>query len=233
MRKSFILVLLSIILASCDFVNLSDSKIDLIPVCSGEKWGYINKKGRFLINPQFAQADYFREGLALVKSLDGKMGFIDKKGNYKISAIYKDATPFSEGLAFVVSDGGYPICIDKKGETKFIVKHAKHVYPFHDGLSKFYCVEGKAGFIDKKGNIVIQTQFEDVSNFHEGLAAVKKNNKWGFINKEGKIIIIPQFEYVSSFDNGIAAFYNGKQWGFINKNGNYKIITGALIFNSK
>ena len=43
-------------------INISCSKnsnIKLIPVQSDEKWGYINKKGEYIINPQFKEADFF------------------------------------------------------------------------------------------------------------------------------------------------------------------------------
>lgn len=39
-------------------------EIKLIPVKSGEKWGYVDREGHYVINPQFEEADFFREGLA-------------------------------------------------------------------------------------------------------------------------------------------------------------------------
>lgn len=227
MKKTVVFILLSIALVSCGLFNGKEKKIDKIPIKSGEKWGFIDKNGHYVINPQFLFADYFREGIAWVMSLEGQIGFIDKEGKYIIPAIYKDGSPFSEGLAFVVPEGGYPTCIDKNGETKFILKQAKYVFPFSDGLSLFYVVDKenkrKAGFVDQQGNVVIQPQYEYASSFHEGLAAVEENDKWGFINKEGKIVINPQFDEVGIFKNGLAFFYNGKQYGYIDKEGNYVI----------
>lgn len=54
----------------------------LAPVRKNGKWGYINKKGKAVIKPQYDVKDpfvNFSEGLALVKK-DGKWMFIDKKG---------------------------------------------------------------------------------------------------------------------------------------------------------
>ena len=48
---------------------------------------------------------------------------------------------------------------------------------------------GKYGFVNDKGKIVIDTQFDSVEDFHEGLAAVLLYAKWGFINKKGKFVI--------------------------------------------
>ncbi|MCK7461244.1 MAG: WG repeat-containing protein [Sphingobacterium sp.] len=38
------------------------------------KWGLINKKGEFIVNPQFDEINDFREGLAAVRIGDYKNG---------------------------------------------------------------------------------------------------------------------------------------------------------------
>jgi len=48
--------------------------------------------------------------------------------------------------------------------------------------------------VDKKGNIVIEPQFEYASQFTTGLAYAEINGKSGFINKKGKFVIEPKFE---------------------------------------
>jgi hypothetical protein len=197
--------------------------LELIPVNSGGKWGYINKKGEYVINPQFTDAGFFRDGLARVISSDGKIGYISEDGKYKIAATFKNGTLFSDGLAFVVSDDGYPTCIDKSGEMKFVLKQAKRVFSFKEGLAIMVATDNKMGFVDKTGKVVINPQFDDVSFFSEGFAAVQQNNKGGFIDKTGKIVINPQFKYVNNFSEGKAVFNNGKQTGFIDTKGNYII----------
>lgn len=201
----------------------------LIPVYDGEHWGYINKKGNYVINPQFKDAEWFNEGLALVKAEDGKYGFIDKKGNYEIPAQYSQATIFNEGLAFVVEEGGYPTCIDKDGDIVFEFSMAEGVGCFQEGLAPFYVLndknEAKWGFVDKKGNVAINPQFSVAYSFSNGLAAVANDKeKYGFIDKDGLYVINPQFDYVGNFrENGMAAFKSGDKWGYIDKKGKYVI----------
>ncbi|MDR0507365.1 MAG: WG repeat-containing protein [Dysgonamonadaceae bacterium] len=197
--------------------------LDLIPVKSGDSWGYINHKGKFVINAQFSDADFFRDGLAWVKSAEGKVGYIGKDGKFKIPAEYKDGTPFSEGLALVVTVGNAPVCIDKLGKTKFELPQAKSVCWFSEGLALFIDVEGKGGFVDKSGKVVINPQFENAFWFSEGLAGVLKDGKWGFIDKKGNFAINPQFHYASYFCEGTASFSNGEKYGYINKKGDYVI----------
>ena len=206
-RKSILMAMLCILLTLC--ISCSNNSklvdLDLIPVQSSDwKWGYVNQKGEYVINPQFEDADFFRDGLARVVSSEGKVGFIDKNGKYVVEPKFKDATVFSEGLAFVVPDGGYPVCIDKHGDTNFQFKFGESVWRFSDGLAAFEIKSGKEGFIDKTGKIVINPQFDEVRYFSEGLAAVRQDHLWGFIDKTGTIVIEPQFLVVSDFKDGRA-----------------------------
>jgi len=88
--------------------------------------------------------------------------------------------------------------------------------------------DGKWGFIDKTGRIVIKPQFDEAVDFSEGLARVKIGDKWGFIDEMGKIVIEPQFvdkfseETIfldRSFSEGLAAMNNDSKLGFIDKTG--------------
>jgi serine/threonine protein kinase len=87
-------------------------------------------------------------------------------------------------------------------------------------------INDKVGYLARKGNIIIQPQFNypgllENGRFSEGLAAIKVNNKYGFINQEGEIIIRPQFDYVSfkGFSEGLAAVSINNKWGYIDKVG--------------
>jgi hypothetical protein len=84
-------------------------------------------------------------------------------------------------------------------------------------------VNGKQGYIDKTGKIIIKPQFDDASKFSEGLARVGINGLYGFIDESGKIVIKPQFGWVKSFSEGLAAVEFGGKRGFINKEGELAI----------
>lgn len=73
---------------------------DLVPVKSGDKWGYMNNAGELTINPQFESVGRFSEGLARVK-MNGKYGYIDNTGNFVINAQWDYAGAFEDGLAIV------------------------------------------------------------------------------------------------------------------------------------
>ena len=52
---------------------------------------------------------------------------------------------------------------------------------------------GKWGYVDKDGNIVIDPRFEMAKSFSNDLAAIQINGKWGFIDTKGEVVIEPQF----------------------------------------
>ncbi|MBL8422629.1 MAG: WG repeat-containing protein [Candidatus Accumulibacter phosphatis] len=74
---------------------------------------------------------------------------------------------------------------------------------------------------------VINPQFDAVTAFREGLAAVRvgddETGKWGFIDKQGNMVIPPHFDSVRAFREGRAAvrigYDNSGKWGYIDKQG--------------
>ena len=218
LKITTILWMILLILYGCD--SADDS---LIPVKINGKWGYINFKGEYVINPQFDYADPFSEGLAKIQISDGKIGYIDNAGKYVISANYIQGTAFCEGLAFVVSEGGYPTCIDKNGNTQFVLKDAEVVGAFSEGLAIFMNMDNKIGFVDKTGKIIINAQFNDGNNFKSNFASIEMDKKWGFIDKKGTYVINPQFDYADTFSEGLASVKQGNKWGYIDIKGVYTI----------
>jgi len=77
----------------------------------------------------------------------------------------------------------------------------------------------KSGYIDRKGQIVINPQFGLANPFYDGLASVAVGANFGYINESGNIVINPQFELTDSFAEGLAAMKIGGVWGFIDKSG--------------
>jgi hypothetical protein len=90
---------------------------------------------------------------------------------------------------------------------------------------------GKYGYVDTNGKLVISLQYQDAYDFRkEGLALVKKNKLFGFIDKNGKIKINFHYKKAKSFENGKAYVY-GVDWHYIDTKG-YIITNQAIIFNS-
>ena len=80
--------------------------------------------------------------------------------------------------------------------------------------------EGKFGFADTSGQIVIDPQYDAVGAFSEGLAPVRMGGEWGYLDTANNILIHPSFEEVGHFSEGLAPFRKDGKWGFIDREGN-------------
>lgn len=69
--------------------------------------------------------------------------------------------------------------------------------------------------------------YDEVSSFYSGLAAVKKDGKWGFIDKTGKEIIALQYDDARDFNQELAAVQKDGKWGFVDKTGKER---SAMIY---
>src|SRR6266850_7848906 len=85
----------------------------LFPVVVADRWGYVDKGGKVVINPQFERAGPFAEGLAEVRL--GRWGYVDGSGKLVINPQFDRAAGFREGLAAVEFGGRYGY-IDSTGK---------------------------------------------------------------------------------------------------------------------
>jgi len=137
-------------------------------------FGYVDRNGDIVIQPEYFMAYGFSEGFAVVANEDDKHGFIDKKGNLVI-----------------------PFKFEHNIEGTYLYQG------FSDGLSAV-CVDGKFGYINTKGDFVIEPKFDYAERFSDGLALVIADGLYGYIDRNGNYIIEPKFAHASSFQNGFA-----------------------------
>ncbi len=94
---------------------------------------------------------------------------------------------------------------------------------FSEGLAKI-TVDGKAGFINTKGEIVVEPKLPDAGPFSEGRAPFEsKNGKWGYIDRTGAVVIKPTFDWAFTFREGLGLVQSGQLWGYIDRTGKFVI----------
>jgi hypothetical protein len=79
--------------------------------------------------------------------------------------------------------------------------------------------DGKYGFVDKDGKIVVPLEYDEAVTMSEGYAPVRKGNDWGFVDSLGKMVINPQFSDALCYHDGLAAVKKGGRWGYIDYDG--------------
>ncbi len=103
------------------------------------------------------------------------------------------------------------------------IKKWKEVREYNEGLAGVKDADGKWGFIDKAGKLVIPCQWKKALFFSEGLAGVQDDNeKCGFIDKTGKVALPFVWSNVQWFRNGRVRVQTvlGGAWHDIDREGN-------------
>lgn len=220
---------------------------NLAPFRRKDRYGYLAPDGQVAIEPQFAFAGRFSEGLAAVltegrrigrRIHGGRWGYIDKTGTTRIPPQFLAAGEFSEGLAWVRFPtrgrsrrnapplaGGY---IDPQGRPIIRTTEYSAGRPFSEGLAAVQRRHtGLWGYIDKTGQVVIGSEFDLAREFREQRAAVLTlpdrggGLKWGYLAPDGRMVIPPQFDRAGDFQEGLAAVWIGEKLGYIDREGHW------------
>ena len=80
-------------------------------------------------------------------------------------------------------------------------------------------LNGKYGFINKSGELVVPCIFNSAHDYKDGCARVGLNNKYGLINSSGEEITKIIYDFIGGFIEGIAEVCLNNKYGFIDFNG--------------
>jgi hypothetical protein len=130
----------------------------------------------------------------------------------ELPKLYEIGEPHSDSRGFIDSKG--VVVIPPKGGRP-------SGFNAGERLALIRGWDGKFGFMDRSGQIVIEAKYQYAVGFREGLAAVRVNGLFGFINEAGEMVIPPQFRsaFSSVFVDGLAAVAPQSAWGYIDPTG--------------
>lgn len=204
-------------------------------------WGFINENGEIILEPIHHEIGNFNCGWAKVNDFPygDCCNYIDKDGNFLIDYtntkfgydFLTEVNDFcSNGLARVrVGDGYVMGFIDTNADCPIEIKYFD-LGNFADGDLTYACIFGeKYGFIDKKGNYIIEPQFDKAEDFdYNGYAKVNigyefdivdgilAEGKWGLIDKSGNYVVQPIYDEITEVKCDVAIVKSGDKCGFIN-----------------
>ncbi len=198
----------------------------------------------------------FHEGLAYVpikitrgNISETKYGYINSKGILIVKPIYNKVNDFKEGRAIVCRKDKYGVekwgVIDNTGKeiTDFI--YSNEPSAFYNGLSIIKNTDGKYGYLDRNGRVVIEPKYLFASSFTDGQAIVKEGENVNeclikIIDSTGKFVKViganDELDFTDDIGIVNAIFFNDlivcknaqHKYGAIDKNG--KIVI-AFEFN--
>lgn len=203
----------------------SSKKFSFI-IKTGDSWGVADTSCKFIIDPVYNSIGNFYEGIAHVSRNDS-IYFINESGLTLNPKGFLQGTHFSEGLAFALNIDSQFICIDKQMKEVFrLESEVESVETFFFGMAAVK-LNGKWGFINNSGKLIIDYSYDAVSSFSEDVAAVANwevfgdstRLKWNYIDKSGKKIMDLYFDDALPFHQGLAAVNVSGQWKWIDKKG--------------
>lgn len=200
----------------------------LYPILANGKYGFIDRSGKTVIDPQFDQALPFSEGMARVR-VGTKWGYIDKKGALTITPQFDFAYPFQYKRA-AVQQGRLWGFIDADG--KFIgTPDYRWAGQFSGDFAPVQTSIGRLAFINHVGEAVLPGKIELTPawttasglGFAAGLAPAASGKGWGYLDTTGQWAIPPQYENAFGFAEGAAPVQVGGRWGFIDQRGKFVV----------
>ena len=103
-----------------------------------------------------------------------------------------------------------------------MAKEFDYVDGFNEGFARVQ-KDGKWGYINTKGEQIVECKFDNAWSFNEGFASVEKDRKWGYINTKGEQIVECKFDDAMDFNEGFAWVKKDGKWGRINTKGCFVI----------
>lgn len=233
-------VAVATVLCSCDSSD-SDSiaeKVEYIPVKLDRdaNWSFMSPDGKVIFEDEFENSpSLVVDGIFSVYEGDGISVYaVEDKKPVLVPGCeeLKSAGYYSESLIPVVHPKERIQFVDKNGLKKFELapfkgKEIVACEPgFSDGLLRIKNEEGKYGFINTKGEVVIEPKFDVAGDFAEGMAIVGKSvddtYSCSVIDKKGdvKFKLKKGWDLRSSyFKNGVIVVDDDDRMVFVNTNG--------------
>lgn len=198
------------------------------------KYGLIGFDKETKIKPTYQDLKEMNTGI-FVAQKDDKKGIIDLNNETKLKFEYIDIYYNEKAGIYIAEDASYNSSImdtefnikltgilselnTEAGYMKLKVGESYKYYNFKfeekdvkDVLTKntLYLSkrDGKYGFVDKDGKVVVDYIYEEAYEQNEyGFAAVKKDGLWGAIDQNGKVVIEPKY----NLDNNLLIDFIGK-----------------------
>ncbi len=185
------------------------------------KYGVMKTTGEVTVAPDYEELKEAKTGLLIAKQ-NGKYGIIDMQKISKIEPTYTSITYHEKADIYIAEKEDYSndiidntftirqsgILIDLDDEKGYFELKQGEEYKYYNfkfeekNITEIQVSntlfkskkDGKYGFVDKDGKVVVDYQYDDVTEQNSyGYAGIKKDGKWGSINNKGEVIQEPTY----------------------------------------
>ncbi len=187
-----------------------------------EKFGLLNTRGNFNIEPKYAELVFIGSGLLKAFSENEAWGILNVNGDTILPFKFEAIGEFREHRAIVANKEkcGY---VNEKGALAIPLKYSYSSVmlttgQFQNGFALLK-QKYKSVVIDTTGKVISFFGVEDYSRPSEGFIPIRKNKKWGYADMNGKVRIPCKYESVEPFSKNFAVIKLNKMEGLIDTTG--------------
>lgn len=172
------------------------------------KNGIIDSSGKSIIELKYDNIFLMNDTDIVIMELNETTELYDKN--------LQQITSMQNALIETLKDNKQYLVIYSENDMQYIEKSGKlatsqQVYENNTLFSKK--INQKWGFVNENGELVIQNEYELVTDFNKyGYAGIKKDGKWGIINLKGEIICEPQYTLNWEMPEFIGKYYRINAW---------------------
>ncbi len=183
-------------------------------------------KGEQAITQEYKYIAYLEDDLFIASKEGKKLGIIDAEDNAKTEFKYaliqvipntKLIQMSTDDMLEITNDKAQNIANLEKGN---IVENDEYIILYNETSKKYLTLEGKIltnkeifsdnelfakekdgkwGFEDKSGNMIVEATYDKVTEFNKyGFAGILKGEKWGIIKQDGKVLLEPEQSNITS-----------------------------------
>jgi hypothetical protein len=190
-------------------------------------WGFLDRKGKIAIKPQFDYVDDFEDGMAratLHTDSKDKFVIIDSEGK-TISEVDKPYVGRITGNKMVYSDSKdeFGILSAKKEQEKILNASEKYERLSIDGDDIFYRADEEWGMIDEKGEILIRAKYKSLTRLSGDVyLGIKKDGDdamYELLNKKGEVTKKEDIDEAINLRNGHFMVKDGKDFQIMDAEG--------------
>ncbi|WP_026476125.1 WG repeat-containing protein [Alkaliphilus transvaalensis] len=199
-----------------EFSEFSEGKL-VVENVETRKFGHLDPRGNTVVDFIWDGSLPFYQGLAAVW-LDGKWGYINHDNEIVVPIEFDYyGMEFGDGL-IILKDDEYHFYNLKTHELTKYEMHFDFVNEPQEGLAPVL-LDGKWGFINPEGDVIVPIIYDSVGVFSEGRAGVKVGNYWGYVDQQGNVIVEPQYDALTTYAEGLGIVVKDNRYGALNRDG--------------
>lgn len=192
-----------------------------ITITENDLYGVVNSNKEEIIKNKYSYIEYLFDDYFIAAKENGYLGVINSKNekviDFKYNVLQKiedtnviEAKVLKENIVELYSKELEKIYSSKNA---YVYKENIYIKAYTHNEAKYFNLNGnetktdkvfesnsllaskvdnKWGFIDRNGKVIINYDYDKVTEFNEyGFAGIMKDNKWGAIDQNGNIVIEP------------------------------------------